>query len=191
MDPQVWGKYQWTTIHFVALGYPKAPTESQKQYYFTYFSKILPEILPCLKCRKHLKQTLQTEHPMTPSALANPDTLFEWTVSLHNVVNRRLGKPTLSLEEARGIYMYRDNLHGALCENVSAEQLDHSSTWEDPSTSPSSTESGGQVCIPLSKLCGRALVGGGVVLLLVLLYLLVYVYKLDVDKLLNAPRPRV
>lgn len=188
MDPQVWGKYQWTTIHFVALGYPKAPTESQKQYYFTYFSKILPEILPCLKCRKHLKQTLQTEHPMTPAALVNPDTLFEWTVSLHNVVNRRLGKPTLSLEEARNIYMYRDNLHRALCENVSADQLDHSSTSEDPSASSSAAESDGQVCIPLPGLCVLALGGGGVVLLL---YVLVYVYKLDVSKLLKAPRLRV
>ena len=191
MDPQVWGKYQWTTIHFVALGYPKAPTESQKQYYFTYFSKILPEILPCLKCRKHLKQTLQTEHPMTPAALANPDTLFEWTVSLHNVVNRQLGKPTLSLEDARSVYMYRDNLHAALCENVSPDQMNHTSTTEDPKSISTFDSTDGQVCIPLSGLCVKALGGAGVVLLLVLLYVLVYVYKLDIAKLIKAPRFRV
>lgn len=191
MDPQVWGKYQWTAIHFAALGYPKSPTEGQKQYYFTYFTKILPEILPCLKCRQHLKQTLQTEHPMNSSALANSDTLFEWTVSLHNVVNRRLGKPTLSLEEARNIYMYRDNLHRALCENVPSTQLDHTQTTDSTGNDPYvSNDSRGQVCIPLPVPCVRTLGIVGVLLLLVIVCVLVYIYKLDILGLIRAPRIR-
>lgn len=191
MDPQVWGKYQWTAIHFAALGYPKSPTEAQKQYYFTYFTKILPEVLPCLKCRQHLKQTLQTEHPMNSSALANPDTLFEWTVSLHNVVNRRLEKPTLSLEEARNIYMYRDNLHRALCENVPASQLDHTHTTDSTVDDLYvANDTRGRVCIPLPVPCVSTLGVAGVLLLTVLVCVLVYVYKLDILGLIRAPRIR-
>lgn len=191
MDPQVWGKYQWTAIHFAALGYPTSPTEAQKQYYFTYFTKILPEILPCLKCRQHLKQTLQTEHPMNSSALANPNALFEWTVSLHNVVNRRLEKPTLSLEEARNIYMYRDNLHRALCENVPSTQLDHTHTTDSTGNDPYvPNDTRGQVCIPLPVPCVRTLGLLGVLLLVVLVCVLVYVYKFDILGLIRAPRIR-
>ena len=190
MDPQVWGKYQWTAIHFAALGYPKAPTDAQKQYYFTYFTKILPEILPCLKCRQHLKETVQTEHPMNSSALANPDTLFEWTVSLHNIVNRRLGKQTLSLEEARNIYMYRDNLHSALCENVPSTQLNHTQTTDSIASNNNQypvTDTQGQVCFPLPIPCVHTLGVVGLLLLVVLVCVLVYVYKLDILGLIRAP----
>lgn len=118
MNPNVWGKYQWTSIHFCALGYPKNPSNKIKQNFKIYFNDILPEILPCESCRTHLRKTLQSEHPITDNDLKNKDTLFKWTVDLHNIVNQRLHKPIISLETALSIYMYQDKLHNALCNNI-------------------------------------------------------------------------
>ena len=33
------------------------------------------------------------------------DTYFEWTVTIHNPVNQKLMKPTLSIEDARKLYL--------------------------------------------------------------------------------------
>lgn len=191
MDPQVWGKYQWTSIHFVALGYPNNPTKSQKQHYFTYFSKILPEILPCLMCRQHLKKTLQTEHPMTPLALENPSAMFEWTVSLHNAVNRQLGKSTVTLDEAKRIYMYTDNLHNALCKNVPANQLEHRQTVDSTELSENKAvaEKGGyHVCISVSRTCAITTCVLTAVLIIVMVYLLVHVDKSYISELIGRMR---
>lgn len=118
MNPNVWGKYQWTSIHFVALGYPTAsPPDDVKESYRRYFTEILPEVLPCYTCREHLKKTLVEQHPLLPQHLENSETLFAWTVSLHNVVNARLGKKQLTLEEAKKIYMYEDNLQKEICKD--------------------------------------------------------------------------
>lgn len=118
MNPNVWGKYQWTSIHFSALGYPKHPSIETKNYFKKYFNEILPEILPCEGCRNHLKQTLKYELPITDRDLENKDNLFKWTVNLHNIVNKRLKKPVLSYEDALMIYMYQDNLYSAMCPNL-------------------------------------------------------------------------
>ena len=116
MNPNVWGKYQWTSIHFIALGYPShSPPENVKDTYRRYFTEILPNILPCMTCREHLKKTLSEQHPLMPKHLEGRDALFEWTVSLHNVVNARLGKAQITLEEARDIYLYEDHLQRVMC----------------------------------------------------------------------------
>lgn len=113
MNPNVWGKYQWTAIHFSALGYPWNPSPTIKKNFRTFFMEILPSILPCESCRNHLSQTL-SQHPITDKDLENSETLFQWTVNLHNTVNKRLGKPTLSLTEAKAIYSNVDNLRNAI-----------------------------------------------------------------------------
>lgn len=118
MNPSVWGKYQWTSIHFSALGYPKKPSIETKNAFRMYFNEILPEILPCEGCRKHLRHTLKNELPITDKDLQNKDTLFKWTVDLHNIVNKRLNKPIMSYEVASNIYMYQDSLHNAMCSNI-------------------------------------------------------------------------
>lgn len=170
MDPTVWGKYQWTAIHFTALGYPKNPTENQKQAFFTYFNKILPEILPCDKCRKHLKNTLKQEHPITSKDLVNSEALFSWTVSLHNVVNKRLNKPTITLEDAKNVYMYRDNLHNAICNKTAPNSLTHDLTIEPVSCDSTSR----MTYVPYIVI---------LLLVLIIVYILMNVDKFELRKL--------
>ena len=113
MNPNVWGKYQWTAIHFSALGYPWNPAPSVKNSFKTYFMDVLPSILPCESCRNHLRQTL-SNRPITDRDLQNSDTLFKWTVDLHNSVNERLNKPVISLTEAKAIYSNVENLRNTI-----------------------------------------------------------------------------
>jgi hypothetical protein len=58
------------------------------------FVESYKEIIPCLSCREHFEQVL-VENPV-PEA----DDLFKWSVDVHNIVNRRLGKPEFSYEAA-------------------------------------------------------------------------------------------
>lgn len=138
MNPNVWGKHQWTSIHFIALGYPShSPPENLKDTYRRYFIEILPEILPCMTCREHLKKTLNEQHPLMPKHLEGRDALFEWTVSLHNVVNARLGKAQITLEEARNIYLYEDNLQRAMCKTQLAPPTMVNKTKQASASTPS------------------------------------------------------
>ena len=98
MLPEIWGKYGWDFIHLVTVDYPLNPTDNDKQHYYQFFQN-LQYILPCEKCRKQLSQHL-INHPLTTSALASRDTLVKWTIDLHNIVNRSIGKPVLSYTDA-------------------------------------------------------------------------------------------
>lgn len=96
MEPRVWGKYIWTSIHIIALGYPDKPTQEDKFNYKQFYTNI-GKVLPCYKCsmnyQKHLEELPIDEH------LNDNMSLFKWTVDLHNIVNRELGKSQWTYEE--------------------------------------------------------------------------------------------
>jgi hypothetical protein len=75
------------TLHIACLGCQDAKVLSD-------FVEGYKEIIPCLSCREHFEQVL-VDNPV-PEA----DNLFEWSVDVHNIVNRRLGKPEVSYEAA-------------------------------------------------------------------------------------------
>jgi hypothetical protein len=98
MEPKVWGKYFWTTLHLAALGYPDVPSAEDKANYKQFFSNFW-KVLPCYKCSVNYKRHLQ-ELPID-DYLTDNLSLFQWTVDLHNIVNRELGKNEVSYEEAK------------------------------------------------------------------------------------------
>lgn len=51
-------------------------------------------------CRRHWRELVEK----MPPNFSSPAAFFAWSVSAHNVVNARLGKPVMSLEEARCLY---------------------------------------------------------------------------------------
>lgn len=87
IPPSKWGPHFWMTLHIACLGCQdyKALTEFVEGYVY---------IIPCLSCRQHFEQVL-VENPV-------PETgdFFQWSVEVHNIVNRRLGKPEFSYEDA-------------------------------------------------------------------------------------------
>lgn len=78
----------WRYMHSFALH--RSRSETLKMLYQVIGA------LPCDECRWHYIQYI-TERP--PSG-----DLFAWTVQLHNSVNRRLGKPQMSLADAKRLY---------------------------------------------------------------------------------------
>lgn len=96
------GPKLWKSIHNVALlEYPENPSEDDKTYYMNYY-KDFWKIIPCLKCSVNYRKNWE-ELPIT-SYLESRTQLFEWTVLLHNIVNKELGKKEISLSEALSIY---------------------------------------------------------------------------------------
>jgi len=87
IPPSKWGPHFWMTLHIACLGCqdPKALIEFVEGYVY---------IIPCLSCRQHFEQVL-VENPVPES-----DDLFKWSVDVHNIVNKRLGKPEFSYEDA-------------------------------------------------------------------------------------------
>lgn len=106
MDKNVWGKPMWSTIHLVALGYPENPSADIAIKYNQFFISIA-HVIPCDDCRKHFI-SLVTDNP---PALDNRDTLFKWTVDIHNSVNERLGKEKVSYENAYSLWKNKGSLN--------------------------------------------------------------------------------
>jgi len=101
-SPKVWGKYFWTTIHIAALGYPDNPTREEMHTYQTFY-KNFGKVLPCKKCAHNYERHL-TELPIE-KALESRDSLFAWTVSLHNLVNKEHRKSEWTLDYAKNFYI--------------------------------------------------------------------------------------
>ena len=93
--PNSWsllGPKMWAELHDWAL---KADLSTVDPWLNRFAERI-----PCGDCRHHWLQLLQTSPPDVRSANA----LFEWTVLVHNEVNRRLQKPHYSLDDAKQLW---------------------------------------------------------------------------------------
>jgi hypothetical protein len=95
-----WGPHVWKMIHCSALCF----TPNKKHSFFSFIYS-LPDLLPCHVCRLHLRQNLQT-FPLTEYHLQNKDTLFYWTYTLHDIVNKQLGKLSPPLDTIKQYYIH-------------------------------------------------------------------------------------
>jgi hypothetical protein len=101
MEPKIWGRYLWTSIHTIALGYPDEPSEQDKKDYKEFFTNLW-KVIPCQRCAENYKKHL-VEIPLD-GFLSSNDDLFKWTVDLHNIVNKHLRKPVVSLKQAQEVF---------------------------------------------------------------------------------------
>jgi hypothetical protein len=95
ISPKVWGKEAWKFIHWVALTYPLEPTNQDKKNYLKFFES-LQDVLPCPICADHFKKNMK-DHPIN---LESNKALFNWTVDMHNIVNKQNGKNVLTYDQA-------------------------------------------------------------------------------------------
>jgi hypothetical protein len=102
MQPDIWGKYIWLTIHLVSIGYPKIPNDSDKTDYKEFYENLY-KILPCYTCAENYKKHLLIL-PLSDSVLESNKTLFNWTIDMHNIVNKMLGKPIITYSKAYEMY---------------------------------------------------------------------------------------
>lgn len=97
MDAQIWGPGAWKFIHSSALYYPQQPSKDQKRSMRDFLTS-LQDVLPCSKCRSHYRENL--DPVKLDTALGSRDTLFVWTVDMHNKVNLSNQKRQLTIQEA-------------------------------------------------------------------------------------------
>jgi hypothetical protein len=87
----VWGPPLWDELHRWALAYTGTPDDKLRSYSLK---------IPCGECRRDWLRIIKDVPP--PKSAAE---MFGWSVAVHNVVNRKLGKPEMGEAEARAIYL--------------------------------------------------------------------------------------
>lgn len=143
MRPEAWGKAMWQTMHAVALGYPKEPTEYQKLAYRSFYAS-LGEVIPCGPCAASYRRMMH-KHGGMPSldaaleAGAGPKScgtspLFDWTVRVHNATNAELGKPSNWTPERARTSVLRGGLESTDTPNATSPHATSphvlSATWK-------------------------------------------------------------
>jgi len=98
IGPDKWGVHGWKFIHHIALGYPNNPTENDKNDYKNFFT-LLGNVLPCSICSDHYNEHLLI-YPLTDIVLSNKINLINWTIDMHNEVNKKNGTKIYSYREA-------------------------------------------------------------------------------------------
>ena len=84
----------WKELHLRALNFKG---DNDKEYLLN-FSKRIPRFTKGCSCKEHWKLILKSKPPVFGEGY------FKWTVEVHTEVNKRLGKPTYTVEEARKFY---------------------------------------------------------------------------------------
>ena len=80
------GPYFWGALHLACLA--NVDLESLKTFINSY-----QMVLPCYWCRIHFSEVI-AENPI-------PDIdIFKWSIDVHNIVNKKLGKPVMTYEDA-------------------------------------------------------------------------------------------
>ena len=96
MDPTIWGPHYWFFLHNVAFNYPNHPTTIQKKIHYRLihnFHEFIPN-----KTIGSLFLKLIDKYPITPYLDTQKD-FIKWLHFIHNKINIRLDKPTITLSD--------------------------------------------------------------------------------------------
>ena len=96
MDPTVWGPSYWFVLHTIAFNYPQHPTTIQKKIHYRLVHN-LHEFLPSKSIANIFVKMLE-KYPVTPYLDTQKD-FIKWMHFIHNKINVRLDKPTITLQE--------------------------------------------------------------------------------------------
>lgn len=97
ISPSNWGPSVWKSIHIICLAYPINPTQKERDDYKMYF-ETLGKVIPCTMCRSEYNELLSA-FPVN-NYLINNETLFNWSVNIHNMVNSKLKKKQINAKKA-------------------------------------------------------------------------------------------
>ena len=93
-----WQPLTWNVFHTIALNY----NESYKNEYINFFN-CLKVCIPCRICRNHYIQQIKNDNMVIENNI-NEERIFNWTVDLHNTVNKMNHKRIWSYDEAKNYY---------------------------------------------------------------------------------------
>ena len=96
LDPNVWGPHFWFFLHTLAISYPHYPNAVTKKKYYELIQN-LPLFIP-VESIGHDFIKLLDDYPVT-AYLDNKESLIKWMHFIHNKINEKLEKPTISLSK--------------------------------------------------------------------------------------------
>jgi hypothetical protein len=91
INPKIWGAKFWSTMIYVALGYPESPSPQLKRHYENYF-RAIAHVLPCESCQQNY-QTHIAQHPVN---LESQTALLNWLLTIYNLTLHDQKRPPLS-----------------------------------------------------------------------------------------------
>lgn len=97
ISPDVWGPSTWAFLHLAVMAEPDDFDKSRLMLYKRFYM-LLQELLPCQKCRMHLKDNMKSLKNI--ESLGSKRELFDWTTQLHNLVNKANNKPLYSIDKS-------------------------------------------------------------------------------------------
>lgn len=96
LDPKVWGPHYWFFLHTISLTYPAYPNAVTKKKYYDFIQNI-PLFIPIESMASEFTKLLD-EYPVEPY-LDKRESLVNWMWFIHNKVNQKLEKPSISLSD--------------------------------------------------------------------------------------------
>jgi hypothetical protein len=96
LDPKVWGPHYWFFLHTLAMTYPNHPNSVTKKKYYEFIQN-LPLFIPVEQISTEFEKIIEM-FPITPY-LDNRDSFVRWTHFIHNKINEKLEKPTITLND--------------------------------------------------------------------------------------------
>lgn len=94
-----WQPITWILFHVTSLNYD----EKYREHYITFY-KSLKTIIPCRMCRNHYINNIN-KPGMTIEENVNAEKIFNWTIDLHNTVNKANYKKQWTYEQAKNHYV--------------------------------------------------------------------------------------
>jgi hypothetical protein len=93
-----WQRITWHLFHTISLNY----NEKYNDQYIKFFNTF-KVIIPCRICRNHYIQNTGKDNMEVENNI-NSERIFNWTVDLHNSVNKMHRKKTWTYDNARNYY---------------------------------------------------------------------------------------
>lgn len=93
-----WQPLTWIIFHTLTLNY----NDNYREHYISFFESF-KVIIPCSICRNHYNSNINTSD-MSIENNINSEKIFNWTINLHNSVNKTNHKKVWNYDEARNYY---------------------------------------------------------------------------------------
>lgn len=101
MNPNIWGPAAWIFLHSVTLNYPDYPDIQDRKIMYEFFHSVA-DILPCSTCKEDFTYYMR-ENPINFN-LDSKFKLTKWLVDIHNKINVKNKKSTITMKEFEKIY---------------------------------------------------------------------------------------
>jgi len=92
-----WARPLWIFLYTILSMYPDNPSQETQQYLYNFLIA-LQAIMPCNSCAEHFLAHLSS--PNFKDALTSKYNFSKWIFHVHNDINLRTGKPTLTYEQS-------------------------------------------------------------------------------------------